>query len=77
MRIDTITGLHGTLICYNGSRALKGEYGEAIVMRDDPTFPERPYSVHTLYHNGEGLCAENGRYDLTLEEALAMLEISS
>lgn len=71
MRIDTTTGLHGTLIRYE---ALNANSGVAIVRRDAPVFEGRPYSVHTISDFGHGYEASNGKYDLTWNEALTEFE---
>lgn len=82
MRIHAIGGLSGTLIEYRVIDPSQDEGNAyAIVLRDQPPFPSRPYSVHHLFgmpgstaqYPGEALIAYNGAYDLTLDEARAEL----
>jgi hypothetical protein len=75
IRVDTVSGLHGTLVGY---RQTGDNSGEAIVKRDYYPFEDLPYSVHTLYcpdpvNQPGALAAENGRYELTLEQAREIL----
>ena len=70
MRVDTRTGLHGELIEY--VEKFRNDVvieAKAIVLKDDPTFPAKPYSTHILNESGGALHAYLGHYDMSLEEA--------
>lgn len=66
MRIETVTGLRGELIAYHAPTQL------AVVLRDDATFADRPYSTHFIFEiTANELGATGGRYDLTEDQAMA------
>lgn len=76
MRIETASGLKGTLIAWSSDEEINPsgpDNGVALVKRDDAPFPERPYSTHSIYRvewaEGTQLVAEAGHYDLALAEA--------
>ena len=76
MRIDTSSGLHGTLIEYVRLNDESAAIADAIVIvkRDNATFTDAPFSTHRLYESEGTLVAEAGHYDLTLEQAQADLD---
>ena len=71
MRIETISGLRGELVEYvekhrDGMGLIESK---VIVLRDQPTFLDRPYSTHLLTENGGTFYATLGHYDMSLDEA--------
>lgn len=77
MRLDTNSGLHGTLVEYHETGHGTGgtAQGYAIVRRASIDAPQegREYSTHRLETWPDGIYAFSGSYDLTLEEARADL----
>lgn len=69
MRIDTVSGLHGTLIDLV-SLDSDGRESIAIVKRDAPVFIGAAYSTHRVGTLPSGfIVAESGNYDMTLDQA--------